>query len=239
MDCVTEHQRRLWEAYAVARGQMEKEAEQRKTCVDRTARDLPLLEGDRIYCRKRGILGRNKMQDAWDDIEYKVISCQGTNDVYTIVPVDGSGERRMVHHSSLRLCVTGNDVPTVPAPRRRRRRRLPSNRPQRREPPDSSDIEQLPWRCKMAPSTIRDPADSSKSDIQLPHPTDVDLLAPASLDDPADSSEDDAPLHLSRDGGTVEADLTTETEASTTRLTHRTAGQHRNPFNEPRSACHN
>ena len=172
-DWATEHQRRLQEAYALARGQMEKEADQRKACFDRTARDLPLL-----YRRKRGILGRNKIQDAWDDTEYKVICRQGTNDVYTIVPVDGSGERRTVHRSSLRPCVTGNDVPTVPAPpRRRRRRRLPSIPPQRHELPDSSDDEQLPWRCKTAPSTNRDPADSSRGDAQLPHPTDVDLSA--------------------------------------------------------------
>ena len=236
-DWVTEHQRRLQEAYALARCQMEKEAEQRKACFDRTARDLPLLEGDRVYRRKRGILGRNKIQDAWDDTEYKVICRQGTNDVYTIIPVDGSGERRTVHRSSLRPCVTGNDVPTVPAPPRRRR--LPSIPPQRHELPDSSDDEQLPWRCNMAPSTNRDPADSSKGDAQLSHPTDVDLLAPASLDDPADGSEDEAPLHLFRDGGTVESDLTTETEEPTTRPTRRTAGQHRNPFNEPRSVCHN
>ena len=43
-DWVVEHQRRLREAYALARCQLEKEADQRKTCFDRRARELPLAD---------------------------------------------------------------------------------------------------------------------------------------------------------------------------------------------------
>jgi len=63
-----------------ARIQLEREADQCKSCFDRTAQDLPLADGDRVYRRKRGILGRIKTQDAWNDTVYGVVSRQGTNE---------------------------------------------------------------------------------------------------------------------------------------------------------------
>ena len=93
-DWVIEHQRRLCEVYSLAREQLEKEANQRKACYDRRAQDLPLSDGEHIYRRKRGILGRNKIQDEWDDTIYKVISRQGKSDV--IEPVDSLGRQHTV-----------------------------------------------------------------------------------------------------------------------------------------------
>ena len=66
-DWVIEHQRRLHKAYYLARAQLDREANQRNACHDRRAQDLPLSDGEHVYRRKRGILGRNKIQDAWVD----------------------------------------------------------------------------------------------------------------------------------------------------------------------------
>ena len=205
-DWVIEHQRRLQEAYYLARAQLEKEANQRKACYDRGAQDLPLSDGEHDYRRKRGILGRNKIQDAWDETIYKVVSRQGKNDVYVIEPVDGLGRQHTLHRSSLKPCVPGNDVPTArPVVRRRR---LPCVPTPRRESDESSDDDRLLCRYEM--------------------PTPAELNLPYRL-------EDDVQLHPPHDEMSDESTELDEHEEQTRRPVRRTAGQHRNPFREPRS----
>ena len=205
-DWVIEHQRRLQEAYSLARAQLEKEANQRKACYDRGAQDLPLSDGEHVYRRKRGILGRNKIQDAWDETVYKVVSRQGKNDVYVIEPVEGLGRQHTLHRSSLKPCVPGNDVPTAPPVVRRRR--LPCVPTPRRESDESSDDDRLLCRYEM--------------------PTPAELNLPYRL-------EDDVQLHPPRDEISDESTELDEHEEQTGRPVRRTAGQHRNPFREPRS----
>ena len=205
-DWVIEHQRRLQEAYSLVRAQLEKEANQRKACYDRGAQDLPLSDGEHVYRRKRGILGRNKIQDAWDDTIYKVVSRQGTNDVYVIEPVDGLGRQHTLHRPSLKPCVPGNDVPTArPAVRRRR---LPCVPTPRRESDESSDDDRLLCRYEI--------------------PTPAELNLPYRL-------EDDVQLHPPRDEMSDESTELDQHEEQTGRPVRRTGGQHRNPFREPRS----
>lgn len=161
-DWVIEHQRRLREAYSRARTQLEREADQRKNCFDRTANDMPLADGERVYRRKRGILGRNKIQDAWDDTVYRVISRQGTNDVYVITPVDGSDVQHTLHRSSLKPYVPGNDAPVLT------KRRLPCVPTARRDvDDDSSDDERLLCRYEMATPAPR----LGSSDVGAKQPT--------------------------------------------------------------------
>ena len=62
---VQQHQRRLHDAYAKAATQLNNHADQRKTRHDRHARELPLTAGERVYLRKHGVHGRNKIQDVW------------------------------------------------------------------------------------------------------------------------------------------------------------------------------
>ena len=205
-DLVIEHQRRLQEAHSLARAQLEKEANHRKARYDRGAQDLPLSDGEHVYRRKRGILGRNKIQDAWDDTIYKVVSRQGKNDVYVIEPVDGLGRQHTLHRSSLKPCVPGNDVPTAHPVMRRRR--LPCVPTPRRESDESSDDDRLLCRYEM--------------------PTPAELNLPYRL-------EDDVHLHPPRDEMSDESTEIDEHEEQTCRPVRRTAGQHRNPFREPRS----
>ena len=165
-----------------------------------------LSDGEHVYRRKRGILGRNKIQDAWDDTIYKVVSRQGKNDVYVIEPVDGLGRQHTLHRSSLKPCVPGNDVPTArPVVRRRR---LPCVPTPRRESDESSDDDRLLCRYEM--------------------PTPAELNLPYRL-------EDDVQLHPPRDEISDESTELDEPEEQTGRPVRRTAGQHRNPFREPRS----
>ncbi|KAI0235706.1 hypothetical protein LSAT2_013784 [Lamellibrachia satsuma] len=163
-DWVIEHQRRLREANSRARTKLEREADQRKSCFDHTANDMPLVDGERVYRRKRGILGRNKIQDAWDDTVYRVISRQGTNDVYVISPVNGSDVQHTLHRSSLKPCVPGNDAPVLT---KRRLRCVPTTR--RDVDDDTSGDERLLCRYEMATSAPLEPRLGS-SDVGAKQP---------------------------------------------------------------------
>ena len=126
---------------------------------------MPLADGERMYRRKRGILRRNKIQDAWDDTVYRVISRQGTNDVYVITPVNGSDVQHTLHRSSLKPCVPGNDAPVLT------KRRLPCVPTARRYvDDDSSGDERLLCRYEMATSAPLD-ARLGSSKLVLNHDT--------------------------------------------------------------------
>ena len=120
---VQHHQRRLHDAYAKAATQLNNHADQRKARHDRHARELPLAAGERVYLRKHGVFGRNKIQDVWQPTPYRVVMRQGTNDVYVVEPADGFGEQHTVNRAALRLCVPGNN-PTAAQPARRRHCRV-------------------------------------------------------------------------------------------------------------------
>ena len=89
-------------------------SDESKARHDRHARELPLAAGERVYLRKHGVLGRNKIQDVWQPTPYRVVMRQGTNDVYVV------REQHTVNRAALRLCVPGN-TPTAAQPARRRR----------------------------------------------------------------------------------------------------------------------
>ena len=163
---------------------------------------MPLADGECVYRRKRGILGRNKIQDAWD--VYRVISRQGTNDVYVITLVDGSDVQHTLHRSSLKPCVPGNDAPVLT------KRRLPCVPTARRDvDDDSSGDERLLCRYEMATLAPLDPRLGS-SDVGAKQPM----------------------THNEYAGEEIQ-------ETRLCRPTRITAGQHKNLYHEPRSACRN
>ena len=158
---VQQHQRRLHDAYAKAATQLNNHADQRKTRHDRHARELPLAAGERVYLRKHGVLGRNKIQDVWQPTPYRVVMRQGTNDVYVVEPADGFGEQRTVNRAALRLCVPGN-TPTAAQPARRRRLPCPPSVTSAGSD-DTSDTSSAPllW-------TVRDQVDSEEASSASP-----------------------------------------------------------------------
>ena len=136
-----------------------------------------------------------------------MVSRQGKNDVYVFEPVDGSGRQHTLYRSSLKPCVPGNDVSAARSAIRRLR--LPCVPIPRPESDDSSEDDRLLCRYEMA----------TPAELNLP-----------------DRLDDDMQFHPARDEISDESTEQDEQEEQTARPVRRTAGQHRNPFREPRSA---
>ena len=61
-----------------------------------------LQPGNRVFLRNRGILGRNKIQDKWVAIPYRVEERMSPNSpLYRVHRFDGLGQARVVHHSAI------------------------------------------------------------------------------------------------------------------------------------------
>lgn len=95
------HRKRLEEAHRIANIQLEKEADRRKRLWDEKAKPHPLTIGSLVHIRKRK-KGRCKISDAWNSRLYRVVSRQGNNDVYIVVPADGIGDARTLNRRELR-----------------------------------------------------------------------------------------------------------------------------------------
>lgn len=102
-DWVAEHQKRLRIAFDGARERLEAAAHRRKTRHDSTIREKPLTEGQQVLLRNHAVRGRNKIQDKWTSLIYKVLKSPGDQgQVYTIAPMDEPDKVRYVHRSSLK-----------------------------------------------------------------------------------------------------------------------------------------
>ena len=97
---VTEHQQRLSQAFKLGSERMEKEASRRIERLNRTADETDLPIGARVYLRSRGIIGRNKIQDVWCGVPYKVLKKKQDN-VYVIVSTEGGEREKTVHRKEL------------------------------------------------------------------------------------------------------------------------------------------
>ena len=97
---VTEHQQRLSQAFKLGSERMEKEASRRTERLNRTAVETDLPIGARVYLRNRGIIGRNKLQDVWCGVPYKVLKERQDN-VYVIVSTEGGEREKTVHRKEL------------------------------------------------------------------------------------------------------------------------------------------
>ena len=141
-------QRVIWYRNRGRYPDMRERSDESKARHGRHARELPLAAGERVYLRKHGVLGRNKIQDVWQPTPYRVVMRQGANDVYVVEPADGFRQQHTVNRAAL------------PA----RRRRLPC-------PPsvtsagsdDTSDTSSVPllW-------TVRDQVDRKETSSSSP-----------------------------------------------------------------------
>lgn len=110
---VEEHQARLQVAFEGARERLQAAALNRKAKFDQRVREQPLAEGQLVYLREHGFLGRHKIQDLWSSIKYQVVRApRGGGSVYTVAPVHDLGKLRHVHRTSLKPCVCGSPTLT-------------------------------------------------------------------------------------------------------------------------------
>ena len=95
-DWITEHHKRLAEAFNKASEKTEKEA-LRRTKANET--NLPV--GARVFLRNRVIKGRNKIQDVWKATPHKVGQLSTGGNTYVVEPLIGGLPRKTVHRSEL------------------------------------------------------------------------------------------------------------------------------------------
>ncbi|KAL6485918.1 hypothetical protein MHYP_G00053100 [Metynnis hypsauchen] len=109
-DWLAVHQQRLSDAHAKAKQYSELKAAER-IALQKDKVYCPKIEtGALVYLRNRP-LGRNKIQDAWQSVIYRVVDKVDTT--YTVEPVEG-GPTRRVNRVDIRRCAN----PPVPLPRR-------------------------------------------------------------------------------------------------------------------------
>ncbi|XP_073717554.1 uncharacterized protein [Misgurnus anguillicaudatus] len=118
---VGRHHQRLHFAYEQVSRKIQTAGERNKRLYDRTARDAPLLPGERVLARDNRRQGKGKLSDRWEAIPYVVCKQQRPGQpVYTIRPEGKPGPERVVHRNMLRPCPNYPEAviegPTEPVP---------------------------------------------------------------------------------------------------------------------------
>ena len=105
MDWVSRHQEQLHYAYKKAADSLQKAAEKNKRLYDRTAREAPLLPGERVLVLNQRRQQRGKLGDRWEEQLYVVVSRpHPQRPVYRIRPEGKDGPERSLHRNLLRPC---------------------------------------------------------------------------------------------------------------------------------------
>ena len=95
------HHGRLRTAFDLARQMTEKEALRRRERINQTADDTSLPIGARVFTRNR-VLGRNKIQDVWNNVPHKVVARPfPEGNVYVVEPLDGNDAQKTIHRRDL------------------------------------------------------------------------------------------------------------------------------------------
>ncbi|MGL5209396.1 reverse transcriptase domain-containing protein [Cetobacterium sp.] len=108
---VTRHHQRLQSAYEQVSGRINQAAVKNKRLYDRTAREAPLLPGERVLVRDNRRRGKGKLSDRWESQPY-VVQRQPHPDqpVYALRPEGRAGPERVLHRNLVRPC------PNYPTP---------------------------------------------------------------------------------------------------------------------------
>ena len=94
----------MTDAYQRAEERLKQQAKKRQDQHFEREYNILIQKGQLVYLRNH-VRGRNKIQDAWDSILYKVVDVPRDNFVsfFTMEPVDCPGEIEKVHRGNLRI----------------------------------------------------------------------------------------------------------------------------------------
>ncbi|KAG1933960.1 retrotransposable element [Pimephales promelas] len=102
---VHRHHRQLHSAYEKVSKHLDAAAQKNKRLYDRTAREAPLLPGERVLVRDNRRQGKGKLSDRWEIVPYLVEKRQRPDQpVYAIRPEGKTGPVRILHRNLLRPC---------------------------------------------------------------------------------------------------------------------------------------
>lgn len=121
---VGRHHQRLHSAYEQVSGRINAAAIKNKQMYDRTAREAPLLPGERVLVRDNRRQGKGKLGDRWEPVPYVVQHQQRPGQpVYVLRPEGKAGPERVLHRNLIRPCpnyprppLEAPPAPTVCAP---------------------------------------------------------------------------------------------------------------------------
>ncbi|KAL2099270.1 hypothetical protein ACEWY4_005750 [Coilia grayii] len=214
-DWVVEHQAWLMVAYEGARERLQTAASRRKEKHDQQVRDLPLPVGQLVYIRVLGVRGRQKIQDVWSSVLYKVVKAPLSNSVvYTIAPADDLQKVRHIHRDMLKPLVGPDPGPPATPP-------YPPSPVGRPDPFDDREL------CLVGPAVSSTSRLPGTAPTEMPVPTTLDL-------DPAEPMGELAQGSMASLAPVAPVDqLSTQPIRRTGRTT---AGQHSNPHHPPRTA---
>jgi hypothetical protein len=106
---LSKHQTRLWYAWEKAGEHIREAAEKRKRRNDLKVYAPDIKVGELVYLQRR-VLGRNKIQDAWEPTMFTVTEVP-TEDggPYTVIPYNGEGAPKKVSRVELQPCPVKSD----------------------------------------------------------------------------------------------------------------------------------
>lgn len=103
---VRKHHERLTYAYAKAGENMGRAAERTKRGYDQSARDAPLVPGERVLILDSRRRSKGKLADRWEKQPYIIIgSIRPNQPVYRLRPEGKEGPERVLHRNRLRPCI--------------------------------------------------------------------------------------------------------------------------------------
>lgn len=226
VDWLSVHQERLRQAHERAREYSEQKANERISILNEKVFCPKVSLGQTVYLRHRP-LGRNKIQDAWSPVVYKVVDIQGTT--HTVEPVEG-GPTKRVHRTELRPC-------DLPRPRSGTEKVSPpkGNMPVVAEAHTSDN-------CNERDYVVLEEVANSPSNDESNTLVEIDTAGDALISGP---EQDREPLPVTDDGEDEHVETGIEEPSFSDlrsnlplrRTSRATAGVHTNPFNLPRSTC--
>lgn len=84
---------------------MENAAQHQKKNYNQTARQAPLLPGERVLVRRTGAKSRDKLADYWEGVPNVIVSQPNVgNPVYVLRPESGPGREQVLYRNLLRSC---------------------------------------------------------------------------------------------------------------------------------------
>lgn len=106
VDWVSRHQEQLCYAYNKASASLQKAAEKNKRLYVRTAKEVPLLPGERVLVLNQRRT-RDKLSDRWEDRPSHIITSRLHPElpIYKIRPEGKDGPERTLHRNLLRPCL--------------------------------------------------------------------------------------------------------------------------------------
>lgn len=214
-DWIDEHQKRLNIAYKHAKDQIQIAAERRNKQVTPNVTEI-LCPGTRVLKRCHP-LGRNKIQDAWDDTIFEIVNClDDKGKVYKIKPFNKSGPEKNVSRAEIKVYPAACTVPpSLESPESH----IPTVSPgtsMLEEESEMGSVIMINWPRlgQQSTSESQNMTDITSTCTPVP-PLEAPVITPVHSETPSTSSSP---------------------SSQTRRSTRATAGQHSNPFNLPRSA---